>query len=151
VDNITNLTGFSSLIGQTEGTLFLEIENSSNSTEIFSLDANTNNSIFLRSVNNLYGAYMWSDGVVWSPTTSVNINDRIKIAIAYQTDNFAVYANGVQVATNNSLTWTPNQSLDRLLFNKGGWIAGSGQAQYNQVLLFKERLSNADLATLTTL
>ena len=150
-DNITNVTGFSSLIGQTEGTLFLEIENSSNGTEIFSLDANTNNSIFLRSVNNLYGIYMWSDGVVWAPTTSVNINDRIRIAIAYQTDNFAVYANGVQVATNNSLTWTPNQSLDLLRFNKGGWIAALGQERYNQMMLFKERLSNADLETLTTL
>ena len=150
-DNTDTISGFSSLIGQTEGTLFLDIENTVNGTEIFSLDANTNNSIFLRSVSNLYGAYLWSDGTVWSPTTSVSINDRIKIAIAYQTDNFAVYANGVQVATNNSLTWTPNQSIDRLLFNRGGWIASKNKAKYNQLLLFKERLSNADLETLTTL
>ena len=144
-------SGFSSLMGQTEGTLFLEIDSAENGTEIFSLNRSTANSIFLTASLSLYRAFIYSDGTSISSFTSINVSDRIKIAIAYQSNNFAIYANGLQVYTNNSLNWTPNILIDSLNFNVGGYVTSKGVARYNQVLLFKERLSNADLATLTTL
>ena len=144
-------SGFSSLIGQTQGTLFLEVDNVANNTEIFSINRSTANAIFLRAFSNRYGIYVWSDGATWAPNTSIVNTDRMKIAIAYKSNDFAIYANGSQVATNNTLTWTPNITIDTLNFNVGGYISNKGNPKFNQLLLFKTRLSNAELATLTTL
>ena len=146
-----NYTGFSSLIGQTEGTLFLDIDSAENNTEIFSLNRSTANSIFLTASLGLYRAFIYADGANISSFTSINTSDRIKIAIAYQSNNFAIYANGLQVYTNNTQTWTPNVAIDLINFNNGGYVTSKGVARYNQMMLFKERLSNADLETLTTL
>ena len=142
-------SGLSSLIGQTEGTLFLEIDSSSNNTEIFSLNRSTTNAVFLRAVSNVYGVYIYADGATYIANTSININDKIKIAIAYESRNFAIYANGSQVSTNTS-NWTPNITIDTLNFNVGGYISSKGKVNFNKVLLFKERISNGNLATLTS-
>jgi len=146
-----NYSGLSSLIGQTEGTLFLDIDNANLSTEIFSLNRSTQNAIFLITSNTYYRVFIYCDGTNLSYTTSINITDRIRVAIAYQSNNLAVYVNGSQAYTNNTITWTPNVAMDLLNFNNGGYASSKGAARYNQVLLFKERLSNADLATLTTI
>ena len=146
-----NYSGFSSLIGQTEGTLFLDIENAENNTEIFSLNRSTINSIFLLASSGVYRAFIYSDGTTVSQLTSINVSDRIKIAIAYQSNNFAIYANGSQVWVDSTLNWTPNVAIDLINFNNGGYVSSKGVARYNQVLLFKEALSDTELIKLTTI
>jgi len=144
-------TGFSSLIGQTEGTLFLEIEgHSPNGTEIFSLNRTTTNAIFLDANNDIYRVIIWADGVSSTTFTSIANTDKIKIAVAYQSNNFAVYANGSQILTNNTWTWTPNILIDTLNFNVGGYVNSKKSSKFNQLVLFKERLSDAELQALTT-
>jgi hypothetical protein len=144
-------SGFSSLMGQTEGTLFLDIDgHSPNGTELFSLNRSTTNAIFLDANNDVYRIILYADSVSSTTFTSVANTDRIKIAIAYQSNNFAIYANGLQVATNNTWTWTPNIIIDTLNFSVGGYVNSKNSSKFNQVVLFKERLSNADLETLTT-
>jgi len=144
-------SGFSSLIGQAEGTLFLDIDgHSPNGTELFSLNRSTTNAIFLDANNDVYRIILYADSVSSTTFTSVANTDRIKIAIAYQSNNFAIYANGLQVATNNTWTWTPNIIIDTLNFSVGGYVNSKNSSKFNQVVLFKERLSNADLETLTT-
>jgi hypothetical protein len=145
-------TGFSSLIGQTEGTLFLDIDgHSPNGSEIFSLNRSTANAIFIDTNIDQYRITLYADGVLSFIFTSVANTDRIKIAIAYQSNNFAVYANGLQITTNNTWTWTPNTIIDSLNFNAGGYVNSKKSSKFNQVVLFKERLSNTNLETLTTL
>ena len=139
------------MIGQTEGTLFLDIENAENNTEIFSLNRSTINSIFLLASSGVYRAFIYSDGTTVSQLTSINVSDRIKIAIAYQSNNFAIYANGSQVWVDSTLNWTPNVAIDLINFNNGGYVSSKGVARYNQVLLFKEALSDTELIKLTTI
>ena len=69
------------------------------------------------------------------------------MAIAYKTNDFAFYVNGVQIGidTNGGVPALSVFSYDN----------GSGSAPFygisNQVALFKTRLSNSELASLTTL
>jgi hypothetical protein len=143
--------GFSSLIGQTEGTLFLEIDSTENNTEVFSLNRSTANAVFLDANANFYRVFTWADGTTNSQFTTIANTDRIKIAVAYKSNDFAIYANGSQVATNNTLTWTPNITIDTLNFNVGGYVTSKGVARYKQVMLIPERISNEELAQLTAL
>lgn len=144
-------SGLSSLIGQTEGTLFLDIDSAESNTEVFSLNRSTANSIFLDTNANFYRVFTWADGSTNSQPTTIANTDRIKIAIAYKSNDFAIYANGSQVSTNNTLTWTPNITIDTLNFGVGGYVNNKGVARYKQVMLIPERLSNTYLETLTTL
>ena len=144
-------SGFSSLIGQAEGTLFLDIENSSDGTEIFSLNRSIVNSIFLLGSGGVYRAFIYADGTTISQVTSINVSDRIKIAIAYQSNNLAIYANGLQVYTNNTQTWTPNVAIDLINFNTGGYAASKGAVRYNQVSIIPIALSDEACIELTTI
>ena len=122
--------------------MFLEIDSSENGTEIFSLNRSTANSIFLSAISNTYRTYIWSDGATYNENILIANTDRIKIAIAYKSNDFAIYANGSQVSTNNTLTWTPNITIDALNFNVGGYTTNKGVARYKQVMLIPERISN---------
>jgi len=75
--------------------------------------------------------------------SSVSIGTH-KAAVAYANNDIAFYFDGVQVGTDSSAT-IPATSQVHL--NKNNGVA----EKIKQTLIFKERLSNADLATLTTI
>ena len=147
-----SVTGASDVIGQTEGTIFAEFDSSQfltgsyigisdgNAThrQIFGWEAQSGDSGTLR----LYG--FWN-GFAYS---SFSKGQKIKVALAYKNNDFALYVNGTQAGTKTS--GTISGTLSQFGFNSGG---GSQKYQGNayQLALFKERLSNAELATLTTL
>jgi hypothetical protein len=77
---------------------------------------------------------------------TITDNQNIKIAFAYKSGDSAVYINGSSVATDtNTLTFG---TMDIFDFNDSGL---SLDGEINQALLFKTRLSNSELASLTTL
>ena len=147
-----SVTGASDVIGQTEGTIFAEFDSSQfltgsyigisdgNAThrQIFGWEAQSGDSGTLR----LYG--FWN-GFAYS---SFSKGQKIKVALAYKNNDFALYVNGTQAGTKTS--GTISGTLSQFGFNSGG---GSQKYQGNayQLALFKERLTNAELATLTTL
>jgi hypothetical protein len=144
-------TGISSLIGQTEGTIFVEIDSSqfltgsyigisdgtTTNRQIFGWESDSGDSGALR----LYG--FWNFGY-----SSFSRGQKIKVALAYKNNDFALYVNGTQAGTNSGATISGTMS--QFAFNSGG---GSQNYQGNvyQTLLFKTRLTNAQLAELTTL
>jgi hypothetical protein len=148
-------TGISSLIGQTEGTLFLNISALS--------DDATNRRITLSdgtAINRMYVSYknytnqirieVISAGVsVYDSTySSGDITEISKIALAYKANDFAFYINGSQISTDTSgAVPTP---LTAFKFEDG---AGGNVffGNVNQALLFTTRLSNTELEKLTTL
>jgi hypothetical protein len=152
-------TGISSLIGQTEGTIFVDFYHDISvtaalDTRIHLSSGTTANWIFVGFpdggakllrfyVNDASGAlsFFSSSGIV---------QGRNKMAFAYKSGDFVAYLNGAQVATNSTVRSIPTCSQIDL---QGGAPNASAQerANYNQALVFKTRLSNADLATLTTL
>jgi len=146
--DVCNKTGISSLIGQTEGTLFVEAKVTIGGRLM--LIGTTGN--FIEILTNATGK---ANGFVYNGSTQANIlstatyssGDTLKIALAYKANDFALYVNGTSQGTDTS--GAIPSSLAQLIINdylSAGYNTANG---YKQALLFKTRLSNADLATLT--
>ena len=146
-------TGISSLIGQTEGVLFVDF--------VFTAyDYDPKWVAFLGGGASYIGIYTQStpefvceianSGVpqFFSNTYVFSVGQRYKLAIAYKANDFAFYVNGTQVATDSSGT-VPATSQFSLQYNTA--TANLTSRIYNQVALFPTRLTNAQLASLTTI
>ena len=145
-------TGISSLIGQTEGTIFLEVDavNLDTDQRFAISDGTSANRIALRFAS---GSTIQLSVVIGSTTQasisgSGSAGNTYKIAGVYKENDFALWINGVEVATDTS--GTISGTFSRIANDNGV----SGQDFYNpikQALLFKTRLTNAELASLTTI
>ena len=155
--DVISKTGISSLIGQTEGTLFGDFYHNgadilTTQQVLFVSSGNTNNFIAL-------GVY---DGRL-NPAvraSSTNIFDvfagpnplpqgRHKVALAYKSGDFALYLDGTQVYTSNaSATFGTMSQID--LGNTLSFSTQLGDG-INAAALWQTRLDNATLAQLTTL
>jgi hypothetical protein len=148
-------TGISSLIGQTEGVAFIDFDFNGNYSSggiiPISLDGGAGNELYMWIQTNgttLFEVYNSSTSQV-AITGSIGAVGRKKIAFAYKQNDFAVYLNGTQVGTDTSGT-VPTMS--RLFVGK--FYANDTyniNAGINQAILFKTRLTNAELASLTTI
>jgi outer membrane protein assembly factor BamB len=143
-------TGISSLIGQSEGTLFFDGYCQSNA-EIISINRSTTNSVFLYSANNVVRAYVYSDGTGVNLFSSVSCLTRFKAAVAYKSNSIAFYVNGTLIAQRTDTTFTPNITMGDVYINQGGYVSNKEQVNCNQAIVFPTRLTNAELAELTTL
>ena len=141
-------TGISSLIGQTEGTLFVEAANlflsGSRTIALLYTSGSAFYQIYLNSSNqvrvDVNGSFLFLGG-------SIAANTTYKIAFAYKSGDYALYINGTQIATSASTT-VPSSLTDYYLGNS---LGSEQSGAYSQALLFKTRLTNAQLAELTTL
>lgn len=156
VADAASKTGISSLIGQTEGTLFLDFV-FSRATESFAYFAIQNASATSR-VRITYTASsntMRLDLIIGGSASVLNTfnpvdGTRYKMAIAYKSGDSVAYRNGVQVGTQAAtFTYTDLSILTYDNPAAAGTQVISGR--HNQALLFKTRLTNAQLAELTTL
>ena len=149
-------TGISSLIGQTEGTMFAEftyngVANSGVYEIIMELGPDANNVITINKNNTTAELYVFAQvaGVIQVNSvgiTGTNILGTHKVALAYKLNDYVCYLDGVQVFTDTSAT-VPTCSGVFV----GQTVSSTAQlgGGISQALLFKTRLSNADLATLT--
>jgi hypothetical protein len=149
-------TGISSLIGQTEGTVFAEFEVTHEMTGnniLFSVSDGTTAqniyaNIFLSAGVNRIEYVVNNGGVLQMNASSAISNGTHKIALAYKANDFAVFIDGTQVHTDTSGTVPATSRL-----GIGTWVVNSlnYSDRISQALLFKTRLTNAQLAELTTL
>ena len=150
-----SVTGASDVIGQTEGTLFFDVNishvvgnealggiNSGAYANHATIQRIGNTFQFVRNSATQSGAT-----IVTSATISAG---RYKLAIAYKSGDTACFLNGTQVSTTQTQTFT-NASLSVVRMSGDAIGALPISDSYKQAILFKERLSNAELATLTTL
>ena len=152
-------TGISSLINSTEGVVFVDFvcNGFTNFGTIFSLnDGSTSNYIWLtifsngdlRGELNITGSGVQTQ-LYYAPAI---VGQRYKIAFAYKQNDFALYVDGAQIATDNSGNTFSAGTLTRADFDL---TAPSSYAlspiQVNQAIIFPTRLTNAELASLTTL
>jgi hypothetical protein len=151
VADAASKTGISSLIGQTEGTLFLDFEGGPNDSidYVYGInDGTTSNRIIIfRTTSNTIVTQVRVGGATQAfiETATVTANTRQKCAVAYKLNDVAFYVNGVQIGLDTSAT-IPTCSV--LATNRGDGAALFGRS-INQALLFKTRLTNAQLAELT--
>jgi hypothetical protein len=144
-------TGISSLIGQTEGTIFAEFQKNVGldaANMIFSLsDGTSSNLIYYNLVGGV--VEILAGGVLVASKGGIVLqNGTNKIAICYKLNDFAIYLNGASIHTDTSGA-VPTMSK----LNVGNWFNESfpSGTPISQTLLFKTRLTNAQLAELTTL
>ena len=138
------------MIGQTEGTIYAEFEIGEDNAHYF-LYTNTSNAIYIQTrIGDMWRAYVVNGGVyqVTITTGSVPTSGFVKMAFAYKENDFALYANGSLIGSDNSGSVPACDSYDLGL---GPYGVGFSGKQTKQTALFNERLSNAELATLTTL
>jgi hypothetical protein len=151
-------TGISSLIGQTEGTIFAEVYISQLQGAVARtlIDiGSTNNRIFVGFTGEASNTMRLQ---IDTSVSSLRVDVRavvssagtIKVAAAYKNGECALYVNGVAgtIVANNSFSFTTisNLFLGQTLSSTA--ILDDG---ITKALLFKTRLSNSDLASLTTL
>jgi hypothetical protein len=154
--DVISKTGISSLIGQTQGTIYAKINNtlmtSYSTGYVMRIFADANNEVWIRKEagSNKYTAKWRANSVdVYTQSNISVLNGNNKIAIAYKTGDSAVYLNGTQIATSAStgaFSVAPSQI----------GIGSSSTADFfndriELATLFPTRLTNAQLATLTTL
>ena len=152
-------TGINSLIGQTEGVMFLDLfasakNNDANTfgTWIFAGSAAENFQIY-----NLGTTLYWyarnTGGIIIDQTANQTIVEgtRYKIAYAYKSGDYALYINGVQKRTSANANVPVAVSQFNLSAGTNGASPVIVKNEYNSVVLFPTRLTNAELATLTTI
>jgi hypothetical protein len=157
-------TGISSLIGQTEGVLFADVnwivkpESGSPVVSILTINnnvANLDNCIILGierqtgGSNRVYCLVQNSGSTVAGLFGSNITNGRYKIALAYKANDFVLYVNGVQIATDTSGS-VPTTS-EVLLGQRFTGDSYNLNDSINESVIFKTRLTNAELASLTTI
>ena len=154
--DVISKTGISSLIGQTEGTIFVDyvLNGQTNNANILNSEKNTTCSLFMaQKTNGNFDAGLYASAVLKAKITagSIAVNQRAKVAYAYKSGNSALYINGVQVGTSAD-TYTLPSTLDDIFLNDiTTYFSYQENVSYNQATLFQTRLTNAELATLTTL
>ena len=149
------LAGASSLIGQSEGTLYVEVDWKTVSGTIQYLldvtDGTTGNRVLIYNFNGILRMYaratgtgdLFNQGVPSTAFTGVQ-----RFAFAYKTNDFELYRNGSSVSTNTS------GSLATLVLNQiniGSDYIGAYQPNMwiRSVALYNTRLSAADMEALT--
>jgi len=143
-----------SLLGQTEGTLFLDFtfDRQFVNADVLSInDASTSNRVSIGvTASNTLTALVTSAGIDQATITrTIAVGTRYKCAIAYKVNDFVLYVNGVQAGTDTS--GLVPASLTRFSNDAGTTSTTPFDYPFNQALVFKTRLTNAELATLTTL
>jgi hypothetical protein len=151
-------TGISSLIGQTEGTIFAQVKVTNLlgivSRNIFSLSNGTaDNRIFIAfsdESSNVLRARIFNGSFLQCSieSSTITTTGTYKLALAYKNNDIVFYINGVQIGTDTSATIPTCGQVDL-----GQNYANA--SQFNDSItnadIWKERLTNAQLALLTTL
>ena len=155
--DVISKTGISSLIGQTEGVLFTDFVCNgfqNYGTPLSVNNSSTSNNIWITTfANGNIRAELYNGAVQASIIyTGGVIGQRYKLAFAYKTNDFAMYVNGSLVGTDVSGTTFSGTTLSRLDFDLGNSALYSlSLIKVNQVILFPNRLTNSELAQLTTI
>ena len=145
----------SDLIGQTEGTIYAELDwkgqtGAENMAIWMRSGATSYNEMIALFIGNNFKAQasVRSSSIQQVLLASDTLSDGIiKMAFAYKANDFAFYVNGVLVGTDTNGS-VP--TCDQIYL--GGYPDGGARRGNNkQTLLFKTRLTNAELAALTTI
>ena len=144
-----------SQFGQTEGTIFTEIEINAITSGSYSRVLNLKNSggsnqIYIQQNDSKIAGAVFNGSNQFVASTSsgfLSVGSVYKIALAYKNSDYALYINGTQISTGLA-SGLGTLSVDRLDFTTGAGSIGLGN-EVKQSLVFNTRLTNADLATLT--
>ena len=148
--DVISKTGISSLIGQTEGTIFLDYIWNNNEIDVIPIQISGNNGKIIWFRANGVQFYGNGNSLVFNYNPSNGIyGSRYKLALVYGQSDFRVYVNGTLVASQASGTFSG--TFDSILSDPIGASPYNGSTKHNIITFFKTRLTNSELAQLTTI
>jgi hypothetical protein len=153
--DVCNSSGSSDLINSTEGVLYVETATLANDgTRQISISSGSNNDkiAIAYNTNGRLDVNVTSGGayqVIFNYTGVVNPNIQNKIALKYKLNDFALWVNGVEVAT-DSIGITP-VGLNVLNFSSANTSSQRFYGNVKSVVVFKEALTDDGLEKLTTI
>jgi hypothetical protein len=155
--DVISKTGISSLIGQTEGTLFVDFNYYGNINAPATFEAiplNVGNGTFSNSIyftvfqSTLY-LVVWSGGVNQATITLGAVTQgRYKAAVTYINNDVKAYLNGTLAGSDTSVTLP---TLSGVYLGAAGTSTTPEAHSTNAAALWKTRLTNTQLAQLTTI
>lgn len=153
--DVISKTGISSLIGQTEGTLYAEVnmKNWENAGRIFSISDETSNNVvsILLTTSKRFIGLISNSGTLFANIVSGSFTDGShKIALAYKQNDVVFYIDGVLIGSDTSVS-IPTCSAAYLGKVETSETTNVLNDSIKSAVLWKTRLTNAELATLTKL
>ena len=149
-------TGISSLIGQTEGTVFWEgqVNGFGLYPQLFDLNADGNK--FIQIYNDIVsgiptiGIYVQNVSLLLNNPNIATIayNTHFKFALGYKNNDYVAYLNGVQVFANTTIGVPPTSNFG---LGDAAQSVSSSNKNVKATALWKTRLTNAQLSQLTTI
>ena len=158
-DEATN-SGNSTLINSTEGVLYAEIaalESTSSGSKFISISDGTYNNrasiLFSNGATNQIRTFLRVGGAA-QIDISRNVADVTsfnKVAFKYKENDFAIWINGVEVATDTSGSVWSADTITKLSFSEINTNAASFHGKAKALAVYKESLTDAQLQSLTTI
>jgi hypothetical protein len=147
--DVISKTGISSLIGQTEGVIYLDFYYNGEAKDFVPVELYDGSSRIDFYIGNKLLYFELTTGPFLSYTTTL-VKGRYKICGSYKLNDFTLYVNGVQVDTESTGTIPTCSSLNinDISFSLGTY---KQQIEVNTLALWKTRLTNTQLAQLTTI
>ena len=151
--DVISKTGISSLIGQTEGTLFVDfnhigLQSDSNGSVPIVIKGTVAEAYILITGGGTLVAELYNTGSQCVINGAIGAVGRKKIAFGYKNNDFVMYMNGVLIGTDTTGTVGSMTELFVGSYYVPTYSISSG---VNSAQLYKTRLSNSELAQLTTL
>jgi hypothetical protein len=148
-------TGITSLIGQSEGTIYLELElRNSAAAMILFLDVGGSSQyirITKQATTNAFSVLVLNtSGSTTLFTSSSNPVGIYKLALAYKSGDNAMSINGATPLTSANTSNYPTSSLSRIVLSESVVGLNPLNDRIRAVALYPNRLTNAQLQTLTT-
>jgi hypothetical protein len=139
-------------IGQTEGVLYIECESNNASDDVISINRNAANAVAIyKNANNSYLGRIYHSSTSIIFTSASGVTGTVKIAVAYKSGDSTMYINGSRVGTLDTTAITFGAALNTLAVNKATALyEGVKPSRIRAVALYSTRLTDAELATLTT-
>ena len=142
-----NNAGNSDLINSTEGTFYIDVKfaNTTSGKYISLSDKSTSNRIII--------GFEGGQARIYAPSFvqgfNINLDSFQKIAFSYKANERKIYLNGLNIYTSTSAYTTPS-GLFNLGFNSNGNTSQPFYGKCKTVAVFKEALSDTELACLTS-
>ena len=148
-------TGISSLIGQSQGTFFVDVDiinpvTPNGNWHILMVGSASERITIYSSGTSTINTDGTGSGGGFTPISGALTLGRNKIAVGYANNDVAFYVNGSLIGTRTTAT-IPSSMAQVDVGGNYTYANYIGSNTYNEIVFFPTRLTNAELASLTTI
>jgi hypothetical protein len=146
--DLINKTSIASLIGQSEGTIYMEVDYTQISSQAFRINSGVTNAIHIYKTNlGRYTINIYPSSGTITLGESISRTGFVKLAIAYKSGDSALVVNGATPIT-NAASFTFSTALSSVNFQGG--VENVLPTYIRSLAVYPNRLSNTQLQALTT-